>query len=59
MQIHAYICCLRVQVTKILFNNCRHSTMIAEHAKMKHIQSDLDAKTGEVNKLTQQIIKYI
>lgn len=59
MQIHAYICCLRVQVTKILFNNCRYSTMKAEHAKMKHLQSELDAKTGEVNKLTQQIIRYI
>nr|XP_034301686.1 COP1-interactive protein 1 isoform X18 [Crassostrea gigas] len=37
--------------------DCRYSTMKAEHAKMKHLQSELDAKTGEVNKLTQQIIR--
>lgn len=33
--------------------------MKAENAKVKYLQTELDAKTEEVNKLTRQIIRYI
>lgn len=64
MQKHSYkyILELPVQVYivfKILFDNCSYSIMKAEVAKVKHLQSELDAKTEEVNKLTRQQVRYI
>lgn len=33
--------------------------MKAENAKVEHLQSELDAKTEEVSKLTRQQVRYI
>lgn len=54
MQKHSYKYILEptVQVYivfTILFDNCSYSIMKAEVAKVKHLQSKLDAKTEEVN----------
>lgn len=66
MQKHSYkyilVLELSVQVyivITILFDNCSFSIMKAEVAKVKHLQSELDAKTEEVNKLTRQQVRYI
>lgn len=64
MQKHSYkyILELTVQVYivfTILFDNCSYSIMKAEVAKVKHLQSELDAKTEEVNKLSRQQVRYI
>lgn len=64
MQKHSYKYLLELTVQvyivfKILFDNCSYSIMKAEVAKVKHLQSELDAKTEEVNKLTRQQVRYI